>query len=140
MMIGEEKLCFPIDGVVDLPEMIAQQAFLEQFFLQPDRDRLAERLKAARREGEIGLEQALEFEERLFVEHDVIEFGRLDVISGKTIANRGAGKIRVVLAACEALFLGGGDDLAVHQQCGGAVVVECRDAENAQLNAPQNSV
>src|SRR6266581_613710 len=120
--------------------MVAQHAFLEQLLLQPDRNSLAERLKAAWREGEIGFEKALEFEERLFVEHDVVEFGRLDIGRGKTIANRRHWKIRIVLAARKTLFLGSGDDLAVHQQGGGAVVVECRDAEDAQLNAPQNSV
>ena len=139
-MIGEQQFCFPIDAVVDLPEMVAQHAFLKQLFLQPDRDRLAERLKAARRECEIGLEQAFEFEERLFVEHDVVEFAGGDVRRRQAIADRGGRKIRIVLLAREALFLRGGDDLAVHQQGCGAVVVECRNAEDAQRGRSEQRV
>ena len=75
-MIGEQQLLSPIDAVVDLQQMVAQHGLLEQFLLQPDRDSLSERLKAARRKGEIGFEQPLEFEKRLFVEHHMIEFSR----------------------------------------------------------------
>ena len=120
--------------------MVAQHAFLEQFFLEPDRDRLPERLKTPRRKGEIGLEQAFEFEERLFVEHDVVEFRRADIRRRQAIAHGGGRKARVVLPARETFFLGGGDDLAVHQQgrrrCRGRMP-RCR---GCATRVPQNSV
>src|SRR5215213_2162051 len=36
----------------------------------------------------------------------------------------------IVLDACEAFFLRGGDDLAVNDEAGGGVVIERRDSEN----------
>ena len=42
----------------------------------------------------------------------------------------------VVLLAREALFLRGGDDLAVAEQAGGAVVIEGRDAEDVLVRHP----
>ena len=41
-----------------------------------------------------------------------------------------AGKARVMLLAREPLLLGRGDNVAVHDQRRGAVVVESRDAQN----------
>src|ERR1044071_7096443 len=99
MMIGKQKLRLPIDGVVDLAEMVAQHGLLEQLFLQPDRDRLAEGLKAPRRKSQVGLEQALEFEERFFVEHDVVEVRRLDIRRRKTIVHGRGRKAGIVLPA-----------------------------------------
>ena len=116
VVIGEQQLLFPVDAVVDLQQMVAQHGFLEQLLLQPDRDRLAERLKAARRKGEIGLEQALEFEKRLFVEHHMIDVGRRQLAGRQAVANRGSGKARVVLPPRKALLLRRGDDLAVHSK------------------------
>ena len=124
-MVGKQQPRFPINAVVDFIEVAAQHALLEQFFLEPDRDRLAEGLKAPRREREISLEQALEFEKRLFVEHDVVEFISLDPRRLQAIAHGDAGKSGIVLAAREAFFLRGGDDLAVNHERRGAVVVEC---------------
>ena len=47
------------------------------------------------------------------------------------------GKAGVVLLAREALFLRGGDDLAVRDERGGAVVIERRDAEDAHAALEQ---
>ena len=55
-------------------QLTLQQALLEQLLLQPERDRHAERAEAARCERNIGFQQSFEFQERLVVEHDVIEF------------------------------------------------------------------
>jgi hypothetical protein len=43
--------------------------------LEPERHRPAERGEAPRRVGEVGLEQALELQDRLVVEADVVELG-----------------------------------------------------------------
>ena len=130
-MIGEQQSGFPIDAVIDVSQMVAEHAFLEQLFLEPDRDRLAERLKPPRRKCKIGLEQAFEFQKRLFVKHDMVEFICADPCLGEAIANGGRGKGRIVLPAREPLFLGGGDDVAVDHEGRSAVVVECRNPEDA---------
>ena len=45
-------------------------------------------LKPLRREGQIGFDQPLEFQQRLVVEHDVVEFVALEAGVLKAIANR----------------------------------------------------
>ena len=76
----------------EFADLLAQQAFLEQLLPQPERDRHPERAKAARRERDIGLQQPLEFEERLVVEHDVVEAvgGDAGFLAGNR-RSRGAG-------------------------------------------------
>ncbi len=53
----------------------------------------------------------------------------------EAILKRVPRKAGVVLLAGEALFLRGGDDLAVHDQRRGAVVIERRNAEDAHVPA-----
>ena len=137
-MIGEQQPLLPIDVRIDLLQALPQQPLLEQLFLQPERDRQPERTEAARRERQIGLEQPLELDERLFVEHHVVEIGRFHAGLIEAIADRGRRKPRVVLDAGEALLLRGGDDAAVDDQRRGAVVIEGRNAEDARRH--QNSV
>jgi hypothetical protein len=48
----------------------------------------------------------------------------------QTVANRVGGKIGVALLARKALLLPGGDDLAISQQAGCAIVIESGNAEN----------
>ena len=115
-------------------------SFWNSFSLQPERDRHAERAEAARREGEVGLEQPLELQERLVVEDDVVDVAELDAGLGQAVVDRVRGKARIVLLAGEALLLRRGDDAPVLDQRGGAVVVEGRDAEDAHAAPPQNSV
>jgi hypothetical protein len=76
MMLGEQQ---PVGRniLVELLQILAQQALLEQLFLEPERDRHLERAEAPRRERNIGLEQPLEFQERLVVEGDVVDLGEL---------------------------------------------------------------
>src|SRR5262249_44769420 len=130
MVLGKQQP-FQIDARPELLEFVAQQDFLEQFFLEPQRHRHAERTEAARRKGEIGLEQPIEFQERFVVEGDVIDLGDADAAGVKAIARGVMGKTRVVLLAGEALLLGGRHDAAVREQAGGAVVIKRRYAENA---------
>jgi hypothetical protein len=104
---------------------------LEELVLHPHRQRGAERAEAARREGEVGLEQPLELEERLVVEGDVVDLGELRAGRFQAGADRLVREGRVVLLAREALFLRGGDHLAVAQQRRGAVVVVRGDAEDS---------
>ena len=78
VMLGEQQLALPIDVVAQRLQLLDQQALLEELLLEPQRQRLAERGEAARREGEIRLQKPLELEERLVVERDEVDFGRPD--------------------------------------------------------------
>ncbi len=84
---------------------------------------MAKDAKAFRREREIGLKQPLEFQERLVVEHHII-----DVWSGAALPQDEidgvVGKAGIVLLAGEALLLGCRDDVAILDQRRGAVMVE----------------
>ena len=79
----------------------------------PQWHRLEKRPEAGRREGEVGLEDALELQKRLVVKADVIQVPRIK--SGLFQAIRdGVGREGVVvLDASEAFFLGRGHDLAI---------------------------
>ena len=130
MVLAEQQL-----GAVELRrkllQFVREQALLEQLFLQPQRDRHLERAEAARRQRDIGLQQPLEFEERLVVEHDVVERVHRGARLRKTRRDGVVREGRVVLLAGEALLLRGGDDAAVLDQRRGAVVIEGGNPEDA---------
>ncbi len=98
--------------------------------LQPDRNRHAEALEARWRKRQVRLEQALEFSQRLLVEDDVVDVAPASPACAETILNGVGGKAGIMLLAGEPLLLRGGDDVAIHDESGGAVVVEGRNAEN----------
>src|SRR3984957_20952095 len=97
----------------DLLELTREQVFLEQLFLEPERNRHFERAKATRRKRYIGFQQPLEFEERLVVEHDMVEAVGVDAGFRPEIGDGVVRKIRVMLLAGKALLLRGGDDAAL---------------------------
>ncbi len=105
-------------------QLLAQQPLLKQLFLEPDRQRHAERGETPRREGEIGFEQPLELEERLVVEDDVIDVAGSDFGFVQAILDGVTRETRIVLLAGEALLLRGCDDPPVGYQGRRAVVVE----------------
>ena len=73
--------------------------------------------KPAGREGQIGLQQPLELQQRLVVEADVVEIARASRPGlGQAVVDGVLRKPGVVLLAGEAFFLGGGDDPAVDDQ------------------------
>ncbi len=129
MMLGKQQPLLPVVAGLDRLELVGQEHLLEQLFLEPHRQRHAERLEAARREREVGLEQPLELQERLVVEYDVVDGVELDAGLGEAIVHGVLRIARVMLLAGEALLLRRRDDLAVLDQRGCAVVVERRDAE-----------
>ena len=125
----------------ELLQLVAQQLLLEQLLAQPQRHRHAEGAEAARREGEIGFEQPLEFQERLVVEHDVIDVVEPRSCRLQAIGDRVVRETGIVLLAREAFFLRRGHDAAVLDQRRGAVVIEGGNAENAhRASRAQNSV
>ncbi len=121
---------------LDLGELGADQVRHPELFPDPERHRLEERGEAARRIVEIGLEQAVELEERLVVEADVIELRRPNTGLGETVPGGSEREAVVVLLAGEALLLRGGDDLSVHHQAGRRVVVEGGDPQDPGHGRP----
>src|SRR5437016_14103190 len=109
MMFGE-KQPRTIELLIEFPKLLSQQALLEQLFLQPQRNRHLEGAETCRRQRDIGLEQPLEFQERLVVESDMVDVGKPRACGLQTIADRMHRKRRVVFLAREAFFLRGGDD------------------------------
>jgi len=107
-----------------------QQVLEKQLLAQPHRNGHAEGFKATRCQGNIGFQQTLELQKGLVVEGDDINVGSLNTGFLQAILDGLPGEARIVLLAGKAFFLGGGNDLAVTQQGGGAVVIEGGDAEN----------
>ncbi len=130
MVLGEEQLAFPVEVGRKALQFLDQQAFLEQLFLQQDRNRHRERLEAPRRERDVGFEQALELQERLVVERHLVDGVGRRSCGFEAIADRVVRKIGIVLAARETLFLRRGHDLAVADERRGAVVVEGRYSQD----------
>ena len=130
VVLGEQQALRREIGI-DALKLTRQELALEQLLLQPHRQRDAEGGETAGREREVGLEQPLEFEERLVVEHHVVELGQPAAGLGHTIGDRARGKAGVVLLAGEALLLGGRNDAPVNHDGGSAVVIERRDPEDA---------
>ena len=73
MMLGEQQAPFKIELRPEAAQRIPQQLPLEQLLADPKRQGHGERAQPAGREGQVGLEQALEFQKRLVVEDDVID-------------------------------------------------------------------
>ena len=113
VMLGEEKLAVDLAaGRIGLQRLF-QVGLLKQLVLDPKGDGHAERLEAARRIGKVGLQQALEFDERLFKEDNVVDAIQINLACVQTVLNGLAGKARVMLLAAKALLLSGRDDGAV---------------------------
>ena len=140
VMLGEQQPGLPVECRHDPPQLVAQEQLLEQLLLQPDRQRLAEGAKAGRREGEVGLEQALELEEGLVVERDIVDAVDAVADARQAVLDRPAGEAGIVAAAREALLLGSGDDAAILDERRGAVVLEGGDAEDPHRRSRQKMV
>ena len=126
-------------------QRLLEARLLEQLLLDPHRHRHAEGGEALRGVGEIGLEQALELDERLLEEDDVVDVVEVDLPGLETVPIAWSGKPAIVLLAGEALLLRGRDDAAVLDEGGRAVVI--KGAENPSrclalngLLAPQKTV
>jgi hypothetical protein len=113
-----------VEHVTVEANLLADQLTHPELLFEPQRHRLEKRRQAGGGERQVGLEQALELEPGLVVEGDVIDLGRRGGAFVQAVVDRVAGEAKVVLLAAEALFLGGGDDLAVADEAGRGVVVE----------------
>src|SRR5437763_17207919 len=87
-------------------QLVPKRRLEPDFILHPNRHRFAKGRQAARRAGEIGGEQPVEFQKRVFIERDEIELTRADETGlAHAIVDRVARKSGVVLSPRESLFL-----------------------------------
>lgn len=122
-MIGENQGGFPA-GMKTLPESAAHV----QLFLEPQRDSEPKTPQPRRGKGEVSFEQAIEFGQGFIIKDDIIELLVFKAGFLETISDRMSRKTRIVLLAGESLFLGSGDNITIHDQGGGTVMIKCRDA------------
>ena len=106
VMLGEQYVAREVEKFLNL-------FFGLQFPAKPQRAGCRKRLSAARGICHVRLDDSLELEHRLVVEHDMIEITTCDACFGKAVIGGVFRQTRVVFFAREPLFLGGGDDLAV---------------------------
>ena len=133
-MLGKQQPLVPVVSPASKRfSSLQQQILLEQLLARSRAASPCGTSEAARREGQIGFEQPLEFEERLVVEDDVIDGAELDLGLVQAILQWRARESRIVLLAGEALFLRRGDDPAVARRaprrCRGRRP-RCRDTHN----------
>jgi len=81
---------------------------------------------------QIGFQKAFEFKKRLVVKDDKIDLFQSDTGAGETKPDGVYGKPGIVFFTGETLFLGGGGDGAVFDQCRGTVVIKGGYPENSQ--------
>jgi hypothetical protein len=123
-----------VERGIDTLQLVDQPLLLEQLLAEPYRHGLQIRAEPARSECEIGLQQALEFQERLVVEDHVVGVTQPHSCFAETVSDRVPWKALVEFPAREALFLGGGRDPPVLYQRRRAVVVERRKSENPHVS------
>src|SRR2546423_2976150 len=112
-------------------KFLAQVRLEPDFFLHPDGHCLQKRGQAARRTGEIGREESLEFQKWFFIERDQIELGRVRQAGlAQAIIDRVSREAGVMFFPGETLLLRGRKDFAIAHEAGRAVVIKGRDAEN----------
>ena len=80
----------------------------------------------------MGLEDAVELEQRLVVKRDEVELLDADAGLAQAGLDRVLGKIGHGASPGESLLLRGGDELAVVEQARGGVVIVGRDAEDGR--------
>src|ERR1039458_3805339 len=131
MVLGEKKPVLPVKIGRELLQFAADNVLLEQLLSDPDRNCHGERTITLRRECYIGLKQPLELQERLFVEHYIVDLVQSDTAFREAVADCMHWEARVLLLARETFFLRRRHDTAVEKKRGSAVVVKGGDAENS---------
>src|SRR5262249_33477860 len=111
-------------------ELAPDQLLHPNPFPDPKRDCHQKALQAGRRVGEIAVQDAIELQERLFVERDIIEIADADAAFTKAIINGMLRETRVVFFARESFLLRGRNDSSIPYQTSRAVVIKSGDSEN----------
>ena len=140
VMLGKQQAVDPVHPGFELLQLLRQQVFLEQLLAQPQRYRHAKGLESPRCKGVVGFQQALELEERLVVKRDLIHLRKRDAGLGQAIIHCIERKAGVVFLAREALLLRGGDDVAILEQGGRAVMIIGGKAQGIHGAPLQNRV
>ena len=134
---GRRRVRLVVLGEEDLPGL-ADAALLQrvldlgrdpQLLAQPEGHGHDVRAQPLGDDREIGLEDAVELEQRLVVEDDPVELPLAHAPLRQAVADGVEGELVVMLLAGEPLFLGGGDDAPAVDQAGGRIVVVAADAE-----------
>jgi hypothetical protein len=136
VMLGEHQLLGDVDAGHVPRQVVAQHLALEQLLARPHGKCRRKRAKPARRQRKVGLEQALELQERLVVEDDVVDVLKRHPAGLEAVFHRLCGKGRVVADAREPLLLRRRNDFALLHQRGRAVVIEGGDAEDVHPSIP----
>ena len=90
---------------------IADNSFLKQFILQPDGQRSCKTPESKRGKRQIRFQQALELQEGLIVEDDIINIGGTQACFVQAILDSIRRITRIMLPAGESFLLSGGDNL-----------------------------
>jgi hypothetical protein len=118
VVLGVEQLA----GVAQLVPQLPVQV---ELVFDPEGAGHEEGLEACRRDPQIGLQDALELEQRLVVEPDVSQIPNLDSRLRQTVRHSLSREGGIPLLPGKPFLLGRGHDLAVPEQTCGAVVVVC---------------
>src|SRR5437016_3402830 len=108
-------------------QLVADEMGNSQLLLEPKRNGRLESAKAPGCERDVRLEEAVEFQERLVIERNIIKIARCESSFRQTIGDCMFWKGVIMFDAGESFFLRGGNDVAVDDQRCGAIVVERRD-------------
>src|ERR1700730_3131335 len=123
MMLGENDCALKV-------ELFLQLRLHPYFVFDPKRKRFQKRMNAARRAGEIGMQDAVELYEWLLIKSDIIEFRGCDVALAQAIVDGVPWKSRVVLLSREPFLLSRRDDFTITYQACSTVMVISGDAED----------
>src|SRR5436309_2017356 len=121
-------VCKNQPGGAGLAQLLLQSSAHVQFVLQPKRHRHPKTAKTGRRVGEVSFQEPIKLGQRLVVKRDVSQLVRLDAAFLQAISDGAGGKTCIVLFATETLLLRRSDNVPVHNQRGGTVVIKGRDA------------
>src|SRR6266480_4685612 len=110
-------------------KLLSDQLLHPDLFFDPKGNGFEKGSNARRGACQVGVQDAIEFDERLFVKCDKINLVNPDSPLAQAIFDRKFRKGGIVFFAAETLFLSGGDDPAVPHQTRGAVMVKRRNSE-----------
>ena len=104
-------------------QFVPQNAFQQEFFFEPHRHGREKRFNPSRRESNVGFQEALELDQRLVIEHEILEVPKRNPAFLQAVADRVGWEPGIELFPREALLLSGRHDLTIANQACSAVVI-----------------